>query len=189
MMSKQELRTHMLRERRALPAAEKARLGETIVARLRESPEVQVASVIAGYWPLLDEVDIRLFLQDCQRQGKIITLPTLPYRDIAFRKINRLSDEMTAVDAPPFDESSETIPLGAIELAIVPVVAFDDRCNRLGRGSGYYDQLIATQPYISTIGVAYELQKVSQIPVESLDQSLDTIITESTQYILKNNQY
>ena len=178
MMNKEDLRARMLRQRRALSSTEKVRRDEAIVARLKELPEIQVANVIAGYWPLLGEVDIRSFLRKCQDQGKAIVLPVPPYREISVAKMRHFIDESRGFDSSPFDDVLERTPLAAIEVAIVPIVGFDSSCSRLGRGSGYYDRLIAAQPEITTIGVAYELQKATTVPIETHDQPLDIIITE-----------
>ncbi|MDE6243728.1 MAG: 5-formyltetrahydrofolate cyclo-ligase, partial [Muribaculaceae bacterium] len=68
-----------------------------------------------------------------------------------------------------------------MELIVVPAVAYDRRGNRLGRGKGYYDRLLATTK-ASKIGVAYEFQVVDDIPAESHDVPVDIVITENGIY-------
>lgn len=64
---------------------------------------------------------------------------------------------------------------------ITPVIAFDDKLNRLGFGSGWYDRVIEKLRPIGKIfiGVAYEKQYCKDLPVEKHDQKLDMIITET----------
>ncbi len=68
--------------------------------------------------------------------------------------------------------------LEAIELIIVPGVAFDRKGNRMGRGRGFYDRLLKTTPKALKIGVAYDFQMLDSIPVEPFDVKMDRIITE-----------
>merc|ERR1712046_382238 len=74
---------------------------------------------------------------------------------------------------------------GDIGLILVPGVAFDDRCNRLGHGKGYYDAFITkvTEERLSrnlsppvTIGLALAPQIVEEVPVGTKDQGLDFVI-------------
>ena len=67
-------------------------------------------------------------------------------------------------------------------ILIVPLVAFDPKKNRLGYGGGFYDRTIAyleKLKKISTIGVAFEEQKINNIPLEKFDRSLDLVITQA----------
>ena len=65
----------------------------------------------------------------------------------------------------------------------MPLVGFDEQCNRMGMGGGYYDRCFAhkrdqnsQKPVL--IGVAYELQGVANVHTEDWDVPLDYIITE-----------
>ena len=71
------------------------------------------------------------------------------------------------------------LPEETFEVIIVPLVAFDERCNRLGLGGGWYDRFLAMQPQAQTIGLAYDLQQVPSIPTEPHDIALDHVITET----------
>ena len=44
-----------------------------------------------------------------------------------------------------------------IELVVVPAVAYDRRGNRVGRGKGYYDRLLA-ETRATKVGVGYDFQ-------------------------------
>ncbi|MDD9336632.1 MAG: 5-formyltetrahydrofolate cyclo-ligase [Wolbachia sp.] len=63
------------------------------------------------------------------------------------------------------------------DTVIAPVIAFDNHCNRLGFGGGWYDQMIKNlRPLV--IGVAYEKQYCKDLSIEEHDQKVDIIITE-----------
>jgi 5-formyltetrahydrofolate cyclo-ligase len=63
-------------------------------------------------------------------------------------------------------------------LILVPGVAFDLQGNRLGRGKGFYDRLLAEIRGVKC-GVAFEEQIVDEIPVGSHDAAMDFIVTPS----------
>lgn len=79
------------------------------------------------------------------------------------------------------------IPTASYDVIIVPVVAFDNSCHRIGYGGGWYDQFLKDQPEAIKIGLAFEVQKVNKVPAESHDIPLDMIITEGQVYRLNKN--
>jgi 5-formyltetrahydrofolate cyclo-ligase len=68
------------------------------------------------------------------------------------------------------------------EAVIVPMLGFDTSLQRIGYGGGYYDKFLLTQNHAKKIGVSFELGRVGQIPAESHDIALDTIITDTRTY-------
>lgn len=72
------------------------------------------------------------------------------------------------------------------DLIIVPVVAFDEECNRIGFGAGFYDRFLVTQPNAHTIGLAYDLSLCS-FKREQHDIALDSIVTETRVYTFLKN--
>ena len=94
----------------------------------------------------------------------------------------RLIEQLHSVFNLQVDETPNTynaeLPDAKYDAIIVPLIAFDDSCNRLGRGGGWYDRFLASQPHAYKIGLAYELQHLSVIPHEPHDIPLDTIYTE-----------
>ena len=66
------------------------------------------------------------------------------------------------------------------DILIVPMVAFDSKLNRLGYGGGYYDRkikLLKKNKNFLAIGLAFNFQKHSLIPVSKYDEKLDYIVT------------
>ena len=78
-----------------------------------------------------------------------------------------------------------------IDIMFTPLVAFDNKGNRLGMGGGFYDRTLArwhkefqtnksTKPY--PIGLAHDCQHLPEIPSELWDIPLPEIITPNQHY-------
>lgn len=63
------------------------------------------------------------------------------------------------------------------EIVLVPLVAFDNSGNRLGRGAGFYDRYLAARS-VRSVGVAFEGQRVDVLATQPHDQPLDAVVTE-----------
>lgn len=62
------------------------------------------------------------------------------------------------------------------DVAIIPRVAFDRNCNRLGRGKGYYDKFLAGFCGVK-IGVCLDFRLIDHIPCNQHDVPMDAVIT------------
>ncbi len=82
---------------------------------------------------------------------------------------------------PPL--GAPAIALPTIDLFVVPGVAFTRDGRRLGRGGGYYDATLAAAPRALRVGVAFELQVVSELPMDALDERVDVLVTEQGVWI------
>ena len=141
-------------------------------------PEFREARVVLLYWSMADEVQTHNFVERWYRD-KVLLLPCVDGDDLLLR---RYTGPECLVAGEQFGIGEPTGPvytdLEAIELIIVPGVAFDREGNRMGRGRGFYDRLLKTTPKALKIGVAYDFQMLDSIPVEPFDVKMDRIITE-----------
>jgi len=82
--------------------------------------------------------------------------------------------------------TTETIQ-PSLDLLIVPGVAFDSLCWRMGYGKGYYDNFIRKlrlikNSNVTCIGVSLQEQIVSSVPHDSYDEQLDMVVTMNEIY-------
>lgn len=63
------------------------------------------------------------------------------------------------------------------DMIIIPGVAFDINCNRLGFGIGYYDQMLKTITG-KKIGICHDFQIVENLPIQKHDVRVDILISE-----------
>ncbi len=72
------------------------------------------------------------------------------------------------------------VPPAAVDWALVPGLAFDERGFRLGRGAGYYDRLIPTFRRDAICwAVCLTCQLIDRVPVEPHDVPLNGVSTPS----------
>jgi len=65
-----------------------------------------------------------------------------------------------------------------ISVILVPGIAFDRSGNRLGRGKGFYDQFLKDHPEALRVGIGFQEQIITEVPVDPWDQCLDIILTD-----------
>lgn len=137
--------------------------------------------ILAGYWPMSTEMDVRPALVALDRIGVLMTLPEVAGKDRPLRFRAWSPDEdLVEGDHGTFHPAS-TAPLMRPDVLLVPMLAFDRRGYRIGWGGGYYDRTIEVLRKVggcTAIGVAYGVQEVDEVPTDEYDQRLDWIITE-----------
>ncbi len=140
------------------------------------------AKTIAGFYPLSDEPDVRELLLKWQKEGKTIVLPVMEQNVLVYRIPD--SWEELIVGKLGILEPPRTAPeadASKIDIVIVPGRAFTKNGDRLGRGNGGYDHWIERQrvrnPATKYIGVCFDAQVMSTLPVEPHDEKMDMVIT------------
>ena len=134
-------------------------------------------SVVAGFWPLGAEIDVRPLLFALHLRGHPVALPETPPRGQPL--IFRAWQPGDAMVLERFGTMRPTGPIVAPDILLVPLLAFDRRCHRLGYGGGYYDRTLAERPDARTIGCAFARQAVDAVPIGPYDVALHAIATEA----------
>jgi 5-formyltetrahydrofolate cyclo-ligase len=149
---------------------------------LEQQPIWHQSQTILFFAPLPDELDIWPSLPVALAIGKQVFLPRFLCATNSYTACEvKIPDSDLSLGKFGIREPSETcpqIPLNRLDLLLVPGVAFDLHGRRLGRGKGFYDQLLATVRG-KTCGVAFDEQIVTEIPVEPHDVLLNCILTPS----------
>jgi putative methylase len=176
--SKQQLRASAKDRRDALPLKERMEYSQRIIDSLL--PLLEDADTILLYASIGSEVATHGLIKHLL-ESKRVVLPKVHQAELELYEIKRFEDLSFGAMHILEPANGEPISPTDIDIAIVPLVAFDTRCNRLGYGKGFYDRLL---PQLSTptIGLAFEEQKVASIPKERHDVALNRIITEKRIY-------
>ena len=175
-MQKQLIRSGISAYRKRLSPQILSELSQKICDRLTLTEIFQNAQCIAMYYDMDDEVQTSGFIEEWSDK-KRIALPVIHGNNInfyAFTGRENLTKGIFEIQEPM---SGDLIPPEDIDLFIIPGVAFDRDCNRLGRGKGFYDRYLAdtNKPMI---GICFGFQLIDTIPTENHDIKMTMIITE-----------
>ncbi len=146
------------------------------------------APIIAAYWPLEGELDLRPALKVLAGHDLRLALPrvTGKGRPLDFH-LWHSSDELIESNFKVMEPDSEK-PRVDPTLLLVPLLAFDQECRRLGFGQGHYDRTLARlragKTPVMAIGVAFSMQEVPKVPTDDYDQTLDMVVTENDTIML-----
>jgi 5-formyltetrahydrofolate cyclo-ligase len=166
----------------AARAAGDPRLGLRAAGHVLERLPPRPGAVVAGYWPLKDEIDPLPLMLALAGRGHTLALPVAGPRclPLTFRRFS-LADPL---EPGPFGTrhpgpgAAEVVP----DMLLVPLVAFDAAGGRIGHGAGYYDRTLAAlraaKPVLA-LGLAYAAQRQPRVPTGPHDARLDAVATEA----------
>ncbi len=151
-------------------------VGAALAAHMLARCELPSGAVVAGYWPMGDEIDIRPLLVALAGRGHMVVLPETPPRGqpLRFRRWQPGDDMVTE----RFGTMRPSGEVATPTVLFVPLLAFDAAGRRLGYGGGYYDRTLAALPGARAIGCAYAAQQVELVPAGPHDMRLDAVATE-----------
>lgn len=197
-MGKAEVRRAMIARRDALDLDVRAAKSAVICARLVEllgSSGAAAPHTVAVYAAMGSEVDPAAFAAAAAKRGWRVAYPCMLSATDAAACGQRMCMRAVAVgdaSAAPFiahptrafaamDIDSDHFPIvsaEALDMAIVPLVAFDRAGSRLGYGGGCYDRYLSTlRPDCQIVGIAFEEQRVDRVPTDAHDLPLPNIIS------------
>lgn len=184
--AKVAIRKRMKALRSSHPASALAARSRALVERLLEEPELDRLRGVALFWPMIErgEVDLRDFDGQLRERGVAVYYPFMDPTPSGFRTGFRLSRDASELQdrgqkffEPPLD-APEAVR-GEVDWVLVPALAVDERGHRIGYGAGYYDATLADLcPPARRIIVAYDFQRLAEIPAEAHDVACDRIVTD-----------
>jgi 5-formyltetrahydrofolate cyclo-ligase len=138
------------------------------------------AGSILFFAPLPLELDVWPLLTEALAAGKRVALPRFQPEARTYAAF-QLKDPETDLRVGKFGiqepkEHCAMLPVNVVDLILVPGIAFDLHGRRLGRGKGYYDQLLALLAG-PRCGVVFDQQIVPEIPVEAHDAKVNYLLT------------
>ena len=197
-MDKAELRRAVIARRDALDLDLRAAKSADICARLVEllgRLDAAAPHTVAVYAAMGSEVDSAAFAAAAAKRGWRVAYPCMLSATDAAACGQRMCMRAVAAgdaDAATFiahptrafaatdiDSSRfPIVPAEALDMIVVPLVAFDRAGARLGYGGGCYDRYLPTlRPDCHIIGIAFEEQRVDHVPADVHDLPLPHIIS------------
>lgn len=192
---KQSIRKNIRQIRNKIPENESSLAALKLAQQLSVLDEYQQAKQIACFISFDGEINTQPIIEMLLRDKSVCYLPKLrplkpnrlwftPYSCQSTLVNNRFG--IPEVDSPV----NHAVAVSKLDIILMPLVAFDKQGNRLGMGGGFYDATLAhltTQSNIKKkkplcIGVAFEQQKVAQLPTQAWDISLNGVLTQENFY-------
>jgi 5-formyltetrahydrofolate cyclo-ligase len=180
-------RRRLLAARMALGQETRTAYTQDIVAKLRAVLHTRLAGgrgrVIALYWPMRGEPDLRPLLTELSATGMRCALPVVVTRGEPLEFHGWAPGE-------PLTRGEWNIPVPAQgeavtpDVVVAPVIGFDRERYRLGYGGGYYDRTLAARRLARSdqepmvIGVGYSCAALATIYPQPHDVAMHLIVTE-----------
>ncbi len=178
---KEIARLRNLAKRNSLSRQQIEKKSKQIEERLLALPEFEKAKIVMAYYGVRNEVETKGIIQKALQAGKIVALPVTDFEKktvvpILINSLEQLQKTQFGLVEPTSKKPVETTEL---DLIIVPGVAFDKSGCRIGRGKGFYDELLRkTSTEITLVGLCFEENLEERLPSESHDVKMDLIVTD-----------
>ena len=197
-MDKAELRRAVITRRDALDLDLRAAKSADICARLVEllgRLDAAAPHTVAVYAAMGSEVDSDAFAAAAAKRGWRVAYPCMLSATDAAACGQRMCMRAVAAgdaDAATFiahptrafaatdiDSSRfPIVPAEALDMIVVPLVAFDRTGTRLGYGGGCYDRYLPMlSPVCQIVGIAFDEQRINHVPTDAHDLPLPNIIS------------
>jgi 5-formyltetrahydrofolate cyclo-ligase len=178
--TKSQQRAAALARRDALPIADRRAASQKIAMRRFPVPFGE-GTVIAGYSPIRSECDPIPLMRGLAAKGAQLALPVVEGKDqpLSFSEW-RQGEQLMAGPFGILQPRPEALSLEP-DIVLVPLVAFDRTCRRIGYGAGYYDRTLADlrkRKPVVTVGIAFAVQEIEGIAAGGHDECLDLVLTE-----------
>lgn len=178
------LRNRLRQQRQALSREQQTRVAEALLRHWQAEPRLQFPQRVALYLPVRGEADPGWIQQTLLEQGKAVYLPRLQGEQLQFARF-QAGDTLPSnrFDIPEPAADADIIATTALDLVLLPLLAFDDQGRRLGMGAGFYDRAFAFRQGQAAppllVGVAHAFQQVEALQAQPWDVNLDAVLTEN----------
>ncbi len=183
MLSKETLRKTMLKVRSGLDVEDAS---TKIAAHFCQTEAFGRSQHIAAYFSVKGEIDPSQIMTIAWQHNKNIYVPSLSTetRLLTFPQYqvgDPLEKNRYGIDELANSKRKAILP-EELDIVLLPIVAFDNKGNRVGMGAGFYDYTFQDRPGPLLIGIAHEFQKVDSIPADPWDIPLHGVVTEKDFY-------
>lgn len=191
---KRRWRTRLRLQWRAFSPQQLMDWADAAVGRLQAIPEWRHAQTIFCFIAMRDELPTRPLIEASWRDGKWVAAPVIDDSDpvtmsaFVITDWEQLRPGRFGILAPD-RSTARPLSLPEIDLVIVPGLAFDRSCMRLGRGGGYYDRFLARlDAEAVTVGwTASPFLLDESLPRQAHDREVDIIVTDQEVYRCKES--
>jgi 5-formyltetrahydrofolate cyclo-ligase len=186
-MSLSQLRKSLRSARRSITPVEREEKSRLLARNLARYLPFRRCKNLAVYLSRPEEIDTSPVIELAQLLRKAIYLPVIDTR--VWQKQSMMFALYLPGETPlrenrfgirePAVKPGNCIRGIDIEFVCVPVVGFNDRCDRIGMGGGYYDKAFDRRRFQQSklVGLAFESQQADFEPAKH-DVPMQAVITE-----------
>jgi 5-formyltetrahydrofolate cyclo-ligase len=180
MILKKELRNSFLEQRNNMPECDIKAKSEIIKHKLFGLEEYRNSKQIFTYVNMGNEVITTDIINQALTDGKVVAVPKIIKKDntMIFVEIQSLEELRVGHFNVLEPISCEQIESDLQTIFLVPGAVFDLKGYRIGYGGGYYDRYLSNAKALYKIGLAYDFQRINEIPKEEYDIAVDCVITD-----------
>jgi len=181
MLTKAELRRHLLAQRAMLTPAEIAQHSTVIAAYVCALPAFCVSHTVMVYMALPQEVQTMPIITQARQSQKCVAVPVIRGQELVAVALSEASTQLRRGRFGSLEPcgTPRVIHPQEIGCIAVPGIAFDARGGRLGFGKGYYDRFLRQLPATThRCGLAFGIQVVPCVPQVPHDVCMHGIVTE-----------
>lgn len=182
METKQNIRKQIFRLRGQVTDAQVHNDSLTILDRLTGTDAYKNAGRVFAYVDFKREVETRDLILRCMAEGREVAVPRVRGKDMDFYRLTDFAQLEPGYFGIPEPVRGEIVTWEDA-LMIVPGVAFDPACHRVGYGQGFYDRYLSRHPGHPAVALAFSFQIVDAAPWEATDILPDMVITEKEIYM------
>lgn len=174
---KKAIRSEVLKKRRTLSQEEILADSKRIAEKVLALEAYQKAKSVYLYIDCKGEASVREIFEAALRDGKRVAAPRVFGEDMKYYYITSYENLEPGYFQIP--EPKTTLPEAEDEqaLLVVPGVAFDADCHRLGYGKGFYDRYLSAHPKHPTVALALDFQIREEVPSDVFDILPDMVVT------------
>lgn len=192
MQSRAEIRNFYRKVRQTLPTEAQNKASLSALQIILKNNLFDHANTVATYLANDGELDPTPIIKYLWSVKKQVCLPVLhPFNSgsllfLKYTADTKLIRNRFNILEPSLDVT-QVVPIEQIDVVLTPLVAFDNKGNRLGMGGGFYDRSLAKissnkKSKTQIIGLAHEQQKSPSIPAEEWDIALEKIVSSTQLY-------
>ncbi|MDF0604457.1 5-formyltetrahydrofolate cyclo-ligase [Neisseriaceae bacterium TC5R-5] len=183
--AKVQLRREIRRRRQQLTPHYRAQAMRAIARHA--SAQLRKGRRIGAYLASGSELDLDILLNQALWRKANIYLPQIPQRGrrLWFSRVGAANLWYLHPRYHIIEYAGPRLRAEQLDILLIPLLAVDPQGYRMGQGGGFYDTSLAfklrhpchRRPLL--VGVAYDCQRVAQLPRERWDIQLDYLLTES----------
>ncbi|MSR34368.1 MAG: 5-formyltetrahydrofolate cyclo-ligase [Phycisphaerales bacterium] len=160
-----------------------AQVSKGVCHHLQRWPAWNSARVIMGFMALGSEPDVLPALRQAFARGAQIAFPIVDGDTIQVGVVASMNDEHFTADSMGVKSPSAWTPIhvDALDIVLVPGIAFDKSGGRLGRGGGFYDRFLSKiGAGAQTVGVTDARRIVQSVPMEPHDCRVRWLVSDAS---------